>query len=599
MASVYRGTQDAEPRDVAIKVMHPHLTKEETFVKRFRREAKAAARLNHPNSVQILDFGVDDGLLFIAMELLNGRDLFEILVVERRFAEARAVRIVIEALEALAVAHEQGIVHRDLKPENIMVIRDRHDPSAVERVKVLDFGIAKILDQDESGDQPASSGAASSVLTTVGVVVGTPEYMSPEQCRGEVIDARSDIYACGVLLFQLLTGRTPFTADSPVQVAMMHLREEPPLPSSIVPGLNRGLEAVVMKALSKWPAQRQHSARDLSLELQRLMPELSTVPLRPTQSQSPGPITPDGPPTLARNIGQPGRAPSRDQEDVATLASEIVEPVTPAFHAPVAPVGAAPAAQHPNGPGGAGQRTATPVPNTPMVTAPRPLRISPLAPTPKAGSPIPAFALPNRSATAPAAGVESAAPVSDDPATPPIAALAATMAAPAHAGAEEASPVTAAFLKTTLMGAGPPPMVRELAAASPIQATIVSAHAAAPAGAESSAISVDMSSAFGVDEAPPGAPINNTMASAVPVALSTMASAVPVALSTMASASPSFKEAAAAAQVAVVSVTPGQAANTARLPRPADTRVPFPWLPISVAFSLGVVTGVALCLLVR
>src|SRR5262245_55454909 len=196
MATVYRAVQEEEPKDIAVKVMHPHLTSDPTFVGRFRREAKAAAQIQHPNTVRILAFGVDGNVLYIAMELLTGQDLFETLVVERRFAEARAARVLIQVCDALSVAHAKHIVHRDLKPENIMLQKDPSAPGG-ERVKVLHFGIAKILDRDQppaSDEEPSSM--AHSALTTVGMVVGTPAYMSPEQCRGEPIDARSDLYTC-------------------------------------------------------------------------------------------------------------------------------------------------------------------------------------------------------------------------------------------------------------------------------------------------------------------------------------------------------------------------------------------------------------------
>jgi serine/threonine-protein kinase len=271
MATVYRGVQDAEPRDVAIKVMQPHLVADKTFVGRFRREARAAARLIHPNTARILQYGIDGDVLFIVMELLAGQDLFELLVLERRLTEARAANIVAEVCDALAVAHDAGIVHRDLKPENVMLVRDESDPG-IERVKVLDFGIAKILDSDP--DAPPNS-LASSVVTRVGVVVGTPAYMSPEQCRGEGIDARSDLYGCGVMLFQLVTGRLPFLGDRPFDFAIKHMSEPPPRPSTLLPSIHPGLEAIIMKALEKPADNRQQSARELAAQLRALLPELA------------------------------------------------------------------------------------------------------------------------------------------------------------------------------------------------------------------------------------------------------------------------------------------------------------------------------------
>ncbi|WP_437282523.1 protein kinase [Sorangium sp. So ce375] len=278
MAAVYRGEQDEEPRDVAIKIMHPQLLGDETFVTRFYREAKAASRLHHPNTVQILDSGVEGHLPYIVMELVAGQDLFEVLLAERRFSEARAARFLIGITDALAAAHARGIVHRDLKPENVMVVRDPADPS-VERVKVLDFGIAKMVERNGRGGDDGPNSAPMSAwasVTTVGVVVGTPAYMSPEQCRGDLIDGRSDVYACGVLLFLLVTGRLPFPPTSVAwEVAMDHLRKAPPAPSQFLPQIHPALEAIILTALAKWPSQRQQSARELHDELERLLPHLS------------------------------------------------------------------------------------------------------------------------------------------------------------------------------------------------------------------------------------------------------------------------------------------------------------------------------------
>jgi eukaryotic-like serine/threonine-protein kinase len=276
MASVYRGVQEAEPRDVALKIMHPHLVSDATFVGRFRREAKAAARIVHPNTVKIVDCGVDGDLLYIAMELLAGQDLFETLVLDRRFSEARAARIMIQVADALVAAHDKGIVHRDLKPENIMLLRDPIDPS-IERVKVLDFGIAKILERDTAS---LDGGPASlSALTGVGTVVGTPAYMSPEQCRGEPIDTRSDVYTAGILLYQLVAGRLPFSGENAMDLAVKHVRTPPTPPEEVVPNIHPKLRDVILTALAKWPSQRQQTAAELRDALQALLPELSTTPL--------------------------------------------------------------------------------------------------------------------------------------------------------------------------------------------------------------------------------------------------------------------------------------------------------------------------------
>ena len=281
MATVYQGSQDADPREVAVKVMHAELAIDPTFARRFRREARAAALLKHPSTVQIIDYGVDDKVAYIAMELLRGRDLFDTLTRERRLSEARAATILIEVCNVLTTAHDMFIVHRDLKPENIMLLPGK---DGTERIKVLDFGIAKLLDKEprevDTTSSAPESGMVSSALTTVGVIVGTPEYMSPEQCRGEGVDKRSDIYSCGILLYQLITGRLPFTGDSIVDIALQHIRQPAPKPSDFVPFMHAGLENIIMTALEKWPAQRQQSAAELKASLEKILPELRTTPFR-------------------------------------------------------------------------------------------------------------------------------------------------------------------------------------------------------------------------------------------------------------------------------------------------------------------------------
>jgi serine/threonine-protein kinase len=263
MGVVYRAKQTALDKVVAIKVMHGGLASDETFAARFHREAKAASRLDHPNSIRILDFGQEpDGRLYIAMDYLDGRDLLEVINHEWPLSTNRMVDLLAQALSALAVAHELGILHRDLKPENIMVLRDTDDDGTpADLVKVCDFGIAKLIERD---DDPEKKGER---LSTGGIVVGTPAYMSPEQARGEPLDLRSDVYAMGVILYQMLTMRVPFDAPTPLSTLLKLVNEEPARPSSLSSYVEPKLEEVCLKAISKKPEDRYQNAREMRAAL--------------------------------------------------------------------------------------------------------------------------------------------------------------------------------------------------------------------------------------------------------------------------------------------------------------------------------------------
>ncbi len=270
MGAVFRASQTALDKRIAIKVMHPDLAKEATFALRFHREAKAASRLDHPNSMRVVDFGEEpDGLLYIAMEYLEGRDLYKVIREDWPLSPARVVSVLSQALAALAVAHDMGVIHRDLKPENIMILAARDDEGhEVDQVKVCDFGIAKLVDLDhDEGEGGAARSERGPRATAQGTTIGTPEYMSPEQAQSKPLDARSDIYSMGVILYQLLTGRVPFDGDSAFAVVVKHITEQPVAPRTLYAGVHPELEAVCLKALEKSPEGRFGSAREMRAAL--------------------------------------------------------------------------------------------------------------------------------------------------------------------------------------------------------------------------------------------------------------------------------------------------------------------------------------------
>jgi serine/threonine protein kinase len=260
MASVYLAYDSALDRQVAIKTLHTELGREQSFRERFRREAQAVAKLQHTNIVSVFDTGEDDlgGSLmpYIVMEYVEGQPLGSVLQADIQAHGAmpadKALKVTADVLAALETSHEMGLVHRDIKPGNVMMTKRGV-------VKVMDFGIARAM----------QSGVTS--MTQTGMVVGTPQYLSPEQALGRGVDARSDLYSVGIMLFQLLTGRIPFDADSPLAIAYAHVQEEPVAPSSINRSITPAMDALVARALKKNPNERFPSAAAMRDECLRLL----------------------------------------------------------------------------------------------------------------------------------------------------------------------------------------------------------------------------------------------------------------------------------------------------------------------------------------
>jgi serine/threonine-protein kinase len=256
MSEVHRGKDVRLGREVAVKVLRADLARDPQFQERFRREAQNAAALNHPAIVAVYDTGetrTDYGPLpYIVMEFVDGRTLRDIVKTEGPLPGQRAMEIMADVSAALDFSHRHGIVHRDVKPANVMITKNG-------AVKVMDFGIARAVADGQAA------------VTQTAAVIGTAQYLSPEQARGEAVDARSDVYAAGCVLFELLTGEPPFTGDSPVAVAYQHVREDPKPPSALNPRVSPALDAVVLKAMSKGAANRYQSAAEMRTDLVRVL----------------------------------------------------------------------------------------------------------------------------------------------------------------------------------------------------------------------------------------------------------------------------------------------------------------------------------------
>jgi serine/threonine-protein kinase len=279
MAEVFRARDIRLDRVVAVKTLREDLARDQTFQARFRREAQSAASLNHPSIVAVYDTGEDmtepSHVPYIVMEYVDGRTLRDLLRDDRRLLPERALEITDGVLRALDYSHRAGIVHRDIKPGNVMLTRNGE-------VKVMDFGIARAVSD------------AQATMTQTAQVIGTAQYLSPEQARGERVDARSDLYSTGCLLYELLTGRPPFLGDSPVAIAYQHVRENPVPPSRLDPEIPAWADSIVLRAMVKDPAGRYQSAAEMRTDIQRALsgvPVAAPAGYAATQRMGAGPAT--------------------------------------------------------------------------------------------------------------------------------------------------------------------------------------------------------------------------------------------------------------------------------------------------------------------
>src|SRR2546421_4637175 len=268
MADVFRAEDDQLGRKVALKLLHRRFSEDPGFVERFRREAQSAAGLQHPNVVSVFDRGAYDGTYYIAMEYLPGRSLKQLIRQEAPLNPVRAIDITIQILKAARFAHRHGVIHRDLKPHNAIVDDAGH-------VKVTDFGIAR---------------AGASDMTETGSIMGTAQYLSPEQAQGHAVSAVSDLYAIGIVLYELLAGRVPFDGDSAVTIALKQVSEAPVPPSAYNPSVPPELDAIVLKALEKDPARRWANADGFITALDHTRRRLVAVPAGQSTAEFAAPV---------------------------------------------------------------------------------------------------------------------------------------------------------------------------------------------------------------------------------------------------------------------------------------------------------------------
>src|ERR1039458_7108356 len=295
-AQVYLAHDLLLDRPVAFKMLFPELSSDHSFVERFRREAQAVANLSHPNIVSVFDWGEADRTYYIVMEYVDGEPLSSVIRTQAPLSPTRAAAVAADIAKALSYAHRHGVVHRDVKPGNVLITADG-------QVKVADFGIARAIGASES-------------VTQTGLVMGTATYFSPEQAQGLGVDGRSDVYALGVVLYEMVTGRSPFTADTPVAIAYKHVSETAALPSAIEPRVPRDLEAIIMHAMAKQPQARYATTQDFHDDLERFMRGLPVL------------APPPSPPDVLTATGAP-LAPTEVQERVPPPGPGAAQPEYP------------------------------------------------------------------------------------------------------------------------------------------------------------------------------------------------------------------------------------------------------------------------------
>jgi serine/threonine-protein kinase len=374
MSVIYRAVDRLLQRNVAVKILRPSLTTDPAFLEKFRNEARSIANLSHPNIVTVFDVGSDGSTHYIVMELVDGQDLKKIIKASGAMPVDKVIDIITQICAGIGYAHRSGIVHADIKPQNVLMTRD-------EKVKVTDFGIAQAL----SDTQPQQRAE---------VVWGSPHYFSPEQAKGEQPSARSDVYSIGIVMFEMLTGRLPYTGTNQQELAMAHIRERVPLVTEFNPSVPAGLAELVKQAMAKEPAERFRDADQFSARIKQYREQAngatinnakSVIPPAPPVAGAAAPEVPPAPPVMPRQpTPPPANAAPVPTRPPGVGATPYIPPVPPASSEPTMKFSAAPAAPNPYNP-----RQQAPAPGMGPVADPRSPMYPSGGPAPQQGYPVP------------------------------------------------------------------------------------------------------------------------------------------------------------------------------------------------------------------